>query len=89
MGGSNQKSSYFSVSIEPGEHHVCATAKFHSTAVGQPLALANFTAEAGKTYYYRTQLFLRPVVLDLEQIDSDQAKYLIASYPLSVSTPKK
>jgi len=27
--------------------------------------------------------------LFLEEIDSDQGKYLIASYPLSVATPKK
>ena len=87
--GSNQKSSDFSISIEPGEHHMCATATFHLVGVGQPVALASFTAEAGKTYYYRTRLRLDPVTLDFDRIDSDQAKYQIASFPLSVSTPKK
>jgi len=28
-------------------------------------------------------------LLELDPIDSDQAKYLIASFPLSVSNPKK
>jgi hypothetical protein len=44
-----------------------------------PVKLVHFTAEAGKVYYFRS----------LEQADSDEAKYLIANYPLSISTPKK
>jgi hypothetical protein len=53
--------------------------------------LAHFTAEAGKVYYYRTQLVMSRSVelLELDPIDSDQSKYLIAFFPLSVATPKK
>jgi hypothetical protein len=53
--------------------------------------MAHLEAEAGKVYYYRTRLVLSRSVelLELEPIDSDQGKYLIASFPLSVSTPKK
>jgi hypothetical protein len=60
------------------------------------VALAHFTAEPGKVYYFRTQfeagmttLYPTPPHLDLDQLDSDQAKYLIASDPVSVSQPKK
>jgi len=87
--GANHGNSYFSVSVEPGEHHVCVT--LQSSLVAQRVELAHFTAEAGKTYYYRTQLVTSRSVelLELDSIDSDQGKYLIDSFPLSVSAPKK
>jgi hypothetical protein len=52
---------------------------------------AYLTAQAGKTYFYRTRLVMSREVelLELEPIDSDQGRYLIASYPLSAPTPKK
>jgi hypothetical protein len=92
--GAYKHNSYLSVSVEPGERHVCVNV--------QPpnrqglVALAHFIAEPGKVYYFRTQflagmttLYPTPPHLDLDQPDSDQAKYLIASYPVSVSQPKK
>lgn len=87
--GANHGNSYFSVSLEPGEHHVCVT--LQSSLVAQRVELAHLTAEAGKTYYYRTQLVTSRSVelLELDMIDSDQGKYLIDSFPLSVSSPKK
>jgi hypothetical protein len=87
--GANHGDSYFSVSVEPGEHHVCAT--LQSSLVPQRVELAHFTAAADAVYYYRTQLLTSRaiVVLELDAIDSDQGKYLIASFPLSVATPKK
>jgi len=88
--GADQHNSYFSVSVEPGEHHVCANRQSHFARANQMVALAHFTAEAGKVYYFRTRTFgdKYQALLDLEPVDSDQAKYLIASYPLSVSHPK-
>jgi len=87
--GANHDNSYFSVSVDPGEQHICAT--LQSSVVGQRVELAHFTAVAGKVYYYRTRLVLSRSVelLELNPIDSDQAKYLIASFSLSVSNPKK
>lgn len=87
--GANHDDTYFSVSVAPGEHHLCAT--LQSSRVDQRVELAHFTAEAGKVYYYRTRLVLSRSVdlLELELIDSDQGKYLVATFPLSVSTPKK
>ncbi len=87
--GANHGNSYFSVSVEPGKHHVCVT--LQSSLVAQRVELTHFTAEAEKVYYYRTRLVMSRTVelLDLDPIDSDQGKYLIASFPLSVSNPKK
>jgi hypothetical protein len=90
--GANKNSSWFSVSVNPGEHHVCVQDQpISDRFMDNPVGLMHFTAEAGKVYYYRTRLVLSRTVelLELEPIDSDQGKYLIASFPLSVSTPKK
>ena len=93
--GAYKRNSYFTVSVEPGEHHVCANVQSNSWE-GTLLALAHFTAEPGKVYYFRTQFLagtrsLYPALslLALEPLDSDQAKYLIASYPLSISQTNK
>ena len=87
--GANHANSYFSVSVEPGEHHVCVY--LQSSLFAQRVELAHFTAEAEKVYYYRTRLVLSRSVelLELDPIDSDQGKYLIATFPLGVSSPKK
>jgi hypothetical protein len=96
--GANQHNSYFSVSVEPGEHHVCASPQGHfvptmtSSDAAVRSAFAHFTAEAGKVYYFRVRRFgfggQYQELFDLDAIDSDQGKYLIAWYPLSVSHQK-
>lgn len=86
--GANHNDSYFSVSVDPGEHHVCAD--LQSSLYEDRTELAHFSAEADKVYYYRTRLITSRSVelLELDPIDSDQGQYLIAFYPLSVSHPK-
>lgn len=80
--GAIRNNSYFSISLEPGEHHMCAN-------TGQEVALLHLNAEPGKTYYFRTRVFGSNTqrLFDFDPIDSDQAQHLIASYPLSVSHP--
>jgi hypothetical protein len=87
--GANHGNSYCSVSVAPGEHHVCVT--LQSSLVAQRVELAHFTAEPDKGYYYRTRLVMSRSVelLELDAIDVDQAQYLIASFPLAASSPKK
>ena len=87
--GVNKNNSYFAVSVEPGEHHVCASVQSHR---GHPVGFVHFTAEAGRVYYFNARVVYgeeAEASLFLGAVDSDQAEYLIASYPLSVSTPKK
>lgn len=89
--GANRDNSYFSVSVDPGDHHVCENVKSHFRTYGKLVEVAHFTAEPGKIYYFRAQLSFgenSPSLL-LTPIDSDEADHLIASYPLSVSQPKK
>ncbi len=87
--GANHGNSYFSVTAEPGEHHVCVT--LQSSIVDQRVELAHFMAEAGRIYYFRTRLVMSRSVelLELEPIDSDQGQYMIESSALGVSSVKK
>jgi hypothetical protein len=81
--GANHTDSWFSVSVDPGEHHLCT--RLQSSIVPDRVELAHFTAQPGKVYYYRTRLVISDQVelLELKQIDSDQGKYLISTYPMS------
>jgi hypothetical protein len=87
--GADHGDSYFSASVDPGQHHMCAT--LQSSLVDDRVELTHFVAEAGKSYYYRTRLVLSGSVelLELQAIDSDQGEYLVRQYPLSIFKPKK
>jgi hypothetical protein len=87
--GAGHGDSWFAVAVAPGEHHVCTV--LQSSFFDQRVELAHFAAEAGKSYYFRTQLVTSGAVelLELEQIDSDQAGYLFSEYPMATATAKK
>lgn len=87
--GAGHGDSWFAVAVTPGEHHICTT--LQSSFVEQRVELAHFTAEAGKSYYFRTQLVTSRSVelLELEKIDSDEAGYLFSEYPMATATAKK
>ncbi len=84
--GAIKDSSYLSVPVEPGEHHICVN--LDSRMLGEPRELAHFTAEAGKTYYFRWR-YLSGGNLLLAPADSDEAKYQIAMFSPSISNPRK
>lgn len=90
--GTNHHNSYFSFfsfAVDPGERQRCAI--FQSGYEPRFIGLAHFTAEAGKVYYFRSRMLeaRNGSLFDLDPIDSDLGKYFVASYPLSVSHPKK
>lgn len=87
--GAGHGDSWFAVAVAPGEHHVCTV--LQSSFVDQRVELAHFPAEAGKSYFFRTRLVMSQSVelLELERIDSDEADYLIASYPLATAHARK
>lgn len=84
--GANKNNSYFFVYVEPGEHRVCANVQ---SSLTYPMELTHFTAEAEKTYYFRVRVVPTSygVYLFLNPVDSDEAKYRIAAFPLSISHP--
>jgi uncharacterized protein DUF2846 len=88
--GANKKDSYFSVDVDPGEHHLCAA--IQSAFIRKYVELARLNAEAGKVYYYRTRIFYSqngPEYFSFSPADSDEGNYLIESVPLATAKAKK
>lgn len=83
--------SYLYMSVDPGDHHLCTNWQSVFASRSSHAALTSFTAEAGRVYYFRMRLFgdNGAVIMDLDQINSDEGKYLIASYPASESHARK
>ncbi|MFZ0579986.1 MAG: DUF2846 domain-containing protein [Candidatus Acidiferrales bacterium] len=91
--GATHGDSYFFFSVNPGEHHLCANRLPQFGIVTKPLALFGFTAEAGKTYYFRIHAIYglgnAATYSDFGAVNPDEAKYLISISPYAVSRPKK
>ena len=87
--GAGHGNSWLATTIAPGEHHLCAA--LQSSFFDSNVQLVHFTAEAGKTYYFRTRLITSRSVelLEFDRIDSDQGEFLISNFPRSTSTRKK
>jgi len=86
--GANRGNSWFAVAVAPGEHHVCTALQ---SSLVQRLELAHFTAEAGKSYFFRTRRFVSgyAYLMDFEPANSDEAGYLISLYPMATAVVKK
>ena len=90
--GAIRGNSYIFFSVEPGDHHICANWQSGILTPSRLFALASFTAEAGKTYYFRARTLNednRGYSLDLEPADNDEGQYLVASSAFSKSHPRK
>jgi hypothetical protein len=94
--GANSGSSYLFFSVDPGEHHLCNSSQSNLKRVSGQRFATDFTAEAGKTYFFEAQVHVQGSggageawSIDLHPVTADDAKYLIANSPLSVSHPKK
>jgi hypothetical protein len=89
--GAIQGSSYLFFAADPGEHHVCINWQSRLEIRSRAFAMANFTAEEGKVYYLRARVFpgRDDYSFDLDLVNSDQGKFLVASSAFSVSHPKK
>ena len=88
--GAAEARSWVSFLTEPGEHHLCVDWQPSIARTGsgfspaEYISLANFTAEAGKVYYFRARGIILPghgiVSFGLEATNSDEGQFLIASY---------
>lgn len=91
--GANRGNSYLVFSVDPGEHHLCTDwTSVWIIPEGRLVSLAPLTAEAGKTYYFRVRTSgakSEKPAIDLDRVNSDEGKLLVASSALSVSHPKK
>ena len=87
--GATENNSYVYFSVDAGEHHLCANPQSDMKSVSRMAALAHFTAEPGKIYYFRVRTSGNLGQLLLDPLDSDEGRLLIASYPLSVGSSRK
>lgn len=55
--GANHGNSYLLFTADPGEHHLCLNWQSVFVVRSRAFAMANFTAEEGKTYYFRARVF--------------------------------
>ncbi|MGA2134951.1 MAG: hypothetical protein ABSH50_21920 [Bryobacteraceae bacterium] len=86
--GANDRDTYFSVTVDPGDHHVCVLAQY-STASW--LSLHSLQAKAGETYYFLPMPISnggRGGTVSLEQLDPDEGRYLVAKAKFGTAHPR-
>lgn len=91
--GANHGDSYFYLSVDPGEHHLCASwQSFVAFGAHETSAAAHFTAEAGQSYFFRVRnIWLREhgvTHVELTPLDSDEGQLLASRFAFSTSQPK-
>jgi hypothetical protein len=92
--GANNGRSYFFFAVDAGQHHLCANWQSSYGGVSRLIGLIGFTAEAGKTYCFRSRILAFSNKEDAPYLDfgapnPDQAQYLISISPYSISRAKK
>jgi hypothetical protein len=95
--GATQANSYFYVSVDPGEHHLCAGwQSFVGFNVARKSAAAHFTAEPGGVYFFvvndhadRGGESQRPAGMKLSPLDGDEAQLLMSKFGFSTSRARK
>jgi hypothetical protein len=89
--GATHGNSYFSFSVDPGVHHLCASWQ----SWGGKMAVVHFTAEAGGIYYFEVKNVSYGAAnsttedMSLTPLDSDEGALLADQYELITSQPKK
>jgi hypothetical protein len=93
--GATKGNSYFTISLEPGVHHVCAV-------VGKEVEAQPLTVEVGHAYYFQVEYkaegrqygtasepnYQVEKNVRFSMLNEDQGKYRIKASALSIATPK-
>jgi hypothetical protein len=92
--GATQSNSYFYISVDPGEHHLCGEwQSFVGFGAAHKSAAAHFTAEPGETYFYIVRNHFNevrgPGGMSFSPVDSDEAQLLMSKFGFCASRPKK
>lgn len=90
--GATHGDSYFYFSVEPGEHHLCASwQSAENWNFAHRAAAAHFTAHTGDIFYFRVRNIYSKewlASIDLEPVDSDEALFLMSTFPFATSRPR-
>ena len=90
--GAAHGESYFNVSVDPGEHHLCSYWQTRFIKLGDPVGTdaLHLTAAAGKTYFFLTRFPAAPGgSVRFEPLDSDEAQLLMSTFRRVTSHVKK
>jgi hypothetical protein len=88
--GANRAQAYFFFSADPGEHRLCTNWQEKYAWLARLGTALTFTAEAGKTYYFRTMITARKgYAVRLERLDTAEGQFLISGDGLSSAHPRK
>ena len=92
--GATHANSYFYISVDPGDHHLCANwQNFLGVRTTFKSAATHFTAEPDRVYYYVVSDFYienhGPATIKINPLDSDQAQLLMSKFAFSTSKAKK
>jgi len=86
----------YCIVIDRKSCHLCTHCQARFKRLSREAAFTSFNAEAGKAYYFRARISYQSAYggsatmsLDLEPINDDEGKYLVASNPLSNGQAKK
>ena len=93
--GANNNNSYFTVTVDPGVHHLCASWQSALPMLKKSIDVASFAAEPGKVYYFAAQVTVISTggnnanyTFTLSPLDEDEGKYRVKAWKVSASTPK-
>lgn len=93
--GVTHGNSFFSFSVAPGEHFVCARHQAVGSLGPARVATGRFQAEAGGTYYFVVRNAYEPAreggvaILDFGPVDSNEGKLMAREFPFSTFELKK
>jgi len=92
--GATNRNSYFYVSVDPGEHHLCADwQSFLGFTTGHKSGAASLTAAEGSSYFFlvknRSNHDNFPASMKFATLNPDEAQLLMSKFALSTSRPKK
>jgi hypothetical protein len=94
--GANSNNSYFTVTVAPGVHHLCASWQSALSGLKKKIDVTSFTAEPGKIYYFAANVMVIPtgdndanIEFSLSQLNEDEGQYRVKAWKLATSKPKK
>ena len=94
--GATKGDSYFTVTVDPGEHNLCASMQSAPTRMKKTFTqMASITAEAGKVYYFEAavnvigNMNVGIASFDFAQLAEKEGKYRIKAWKFATSKPKK
>jgi hypothetical protein len=94
--GATKGDSYFTLSVDPGEHNLCASMQSAPNRMKKTFTqMQTLTAEAGKVYYFEAAVNVIGnanagiASFDFSQLPEKDGKYRIKAWKFATSKPKK